>query len=696
MCAEWDIHERPRVWLANARLKRQGLAGWLATWRYHVTSLVATFGRSAVGLALVLTLIGAGTWYLTTRPDRMILEGEKGPIPDLVFSPDGKMIASSRGAEIFEETTGKPSPSIRLWRRSDGILVRAFPTQKRALQLTFSPDGHYLAGYDDSDVLVWRVPDGGLLDKIPKRFEGGKGGLKFRPDGTLLVNGAPDKGNPVILALAIENGQFSILDPTKATGTTLLPITKIPTANKTASFHLESAEPAADGSIDVRLRTDGSLPVHYSFKLEGASGWSDAPGGRITIPAERAKWAIRLRVRGDVDKYNPDLTVTNSWRVGPNPWIEPLRPLFRHWLENRRIGLQGWAFNGSLLAIRLSTGRVEMWDVATEKLRGFLLSGTGADASHYCRGDQAFSPDGKTLAIGKRGTPTIELYNLGKAPSDPQQPQIPSKVLTLPPEATRDPLNASERGIVSIAFSGDSRTLAAKFIQKDSRDFDSDRNAGTSRTVLGVWSLPEGRLIHTRTIPCQEVAAQEIAVRPDGMAVGVDIYDKLHNQKILLVPTSEGPPIPIWQERDNAVRSLAFFSDCQRLLVLGRTHLESSRSDSDHYNPYIMKIGEPTRLNLNGGFAVEDISLSESGDLVMGREFLCDLLFWRPSDGRLLRHLLSKDKHLPNDLSDIHDFILSPDGRTVATSHWGINSSHLRSFQIWSLPASRNISVVKE
>lgn len=116
------------------------------------------------------------------RPDLVWMAGGTAdPVRSVVYSRDGKLIASCTGFDGADV--------VSLWRAADGALLRTFPSSQGYYSVAISPDSTLIAAAcRDGNARVWRVGDG-----KPVYTLAGSGGpvycVDFSPNGTVLAVG---------------------------------------------------------------------------------------------------------------------------------------------------------------------------------------------------------------------------------------------------------------------------------------------------------------------------------------------------------------------------------------------------------------------------------------------------------------------------------------------------------------------------
>jgi WD40 repeat protein len=114
--------------------------------------------QSRAFVAMLNATNGALIWQVFPDDDSTL---------SLALSPDGGLIASGGTSQNI------PNGTIKLWRTSDGFLVRTLESHSVEINsLCFSADGAHLISTETRAVKVWRVADGALLSAYTREIEG--------------------------------------------------------------------------------------------------------------------------------------------------------------------------------------------------------------------------------------------------------------------------------------------------------------------------------------------------------------------------------------------------------------------------------------------------------------------------------------------------------------------------------------------
>ena len=114
--------------------------------------------------------------------------GHDGPITEVVYSPDGSLIA-----------TASLDGTIRFWDAADGSPIRTLTGHGGGVNsIAFSPDGQLIvSGSDDRTARLWSATDGSLLRILTPLMESRVVKVDFSPDGSLVAIG----GNRCVVEL---------------------------------------------------------------------------------------------------------------------------------------------------------------------------------------------------------------------------------------------------------------------------------------------------------------------------------------------------------------------------------------------------------------------------------------------------------------------------------------------------------------
>lgn len=157
----------------------------------EVTSVVFSPDSQTLAVGGVDGWPNAAIWtYSTASWESLRTYAEFWNIPDIAYSPDGKLLAG-----------GGTSRNVRVWRPSDGAQLFTLHHSGQVSSMDISPDGSTLAtglceASDNSvctrgAVWLWDLHSGTLVNKLSD-FPDWVEGVAFSPDGSLLLAGSRD------------------------------------------------------------------------------------------------------------------------------------------------------------------------------------------------------------------------------------------------------------------------------------------------------------------------------------------------------------------------------------------------------------------------------------------------------------------------------------------------------------------------
>jgi len=349
---QWAVGSSIGVYLYDAATGQQTAFWETNTW---VTSVA--FSPTGVQLASGATDGTVRLWRVSDGSLVRTLEGHEYGVSSVVFSPDGTLLASGSGDR-----------TVKLWRISDGALVRTLEGHTDGVRsVAFSPDGALLAsGSGDRTVKLWRVSDGALVRTLEGHTENVHRGVlsvAFSPDGTLLASGSE---NRTVKLWRVSDGTW--VRTLKGHTDSVTSVAFSPDGQLVASL-------GGHGTVQLWRVSDGTL-VHT---LEGHTGWANSvvfsPNGLLLAFVEGV-WG-----NGTV----------KLWRVSDGTLVRTLKG------HTARVRSVVFSPDGLLLASAeergAGNGAVKLWRVSD----GMLVR----DLSWA--GSVAFSPDGALLALGETG-----------------------------------------------------------------------------------------------------------------------------------------------------------------------------------------------------------------------------------------------------------------------------------------------------
>jgi WD40 repeat protein len=161
----WDIEQAldfERIQIETGQPLPEAVIGSVPI---DATAWQIAFSPDGRSLAVDNVVYDTETWS-----ERVTLEGHTGTVTSVTFSPDGALIATSSGSTFgwFSSDSEEPDDTVRLWDAQTGELLAALEGHTEGVrQVVFSPDGQLLASGSgatirevshDGTVRLWGVP----------------------------------------------------------------------------------------------------------------------------------------------------------------------------------------------------------------------------------------------------------------------------------------------------------------------------------------------------------------------------------------------------------------------------------------------------------------------------------------------------------------------------------------------------------
>ncbi|HKO99575.1 MAG TPA: caspase family protein [Pyrinomonadaceae bacterium] len=527
--------------------------------REELIACAAVNGRKIDVGDYAIKLIDAKTGRLIR-----VLKGHKDQISSLVFSPDARTLISGSGPlNNSDETYDKNDTSIRLWNTRAGALLSVVELPNPVRTLVFSPDGKMFASTNDDLRGPWVRHEAGpptisLWDtqnaKLIRELKGIRGRFVFSPDGRHLASG----GSGIRLWNAQNGNLISTLlelnESENAYDNSVLISPDGKTLAATVPFGMKLWDTESSGLLrsfvwhvfsvaSIKFDANGQM-----FALGGRNGsakiWDARSGTRtrtleVTDVSALSRDGKRLASVSD-DKASIVILDTQSGK--------PIRRLPG---ESEELTSMDFRDDGLLAASYKKEGKprpdggnesvkriIKVWDTERGRL---IRSFPETEENYFFESDWTigFSPDGKTLASWGEYFDQINLW-------DPDSGKLRQKVPTSLCHA--------------VAFSRDGKMIAAAGGITGSSGF-----GGPPVGFVQLWNLQSAKQEWLNDFQQNQLEAHAVGFSVDGSLLAVG--DVAGQVKLLDVRT--GKLIRSLSGEGGAVRSIAFYPHRKFLASIG-------------------------------------------------------------------------------------------------------------------------------
>ncbi|UBF28540.1 NACHT domain-containing protein [Kovacikia minuta CCNUW1] len=500
-----------------------------------------------------------------------------GGVPVVVFSPNGKLLATSDGAGI-----------IRLWNSASNKEVSVCKGHSKWVDtIAFSSDSKILAsGSDDATIKLWNVETGECINTL----EGHSRtviSVTFSSDGQTLISGSYDE---TIKLWNVQNGQCI----------------------KTFQGHTGLVRSVALSSDDQTL---ASASNDQTIRL-----WDIQSGECIKVLRETSTGLFVSMVFNSSNRVlissSDDWTI-RFWDIQSEKCLNILHG------HNGRIHEVAVSPNGQILASASDDQTIRLWDAKTGQCLNILQGHTSWVWS------VAFNPDGRTFASGSDDrtvrlwdTQTGECVHILQGQSEwihavsasPNGQMLASggddqavKLWNIQDGELLKVLRGHKQIVRSVAFS-----LNGKFLASGSND----------RTIK-LWDVQSGECLNTLTGHTDSVCSIDFNLNNSILASGG------HDKTVRLWEVQSGECLAVLQRQSEPVKSIAFSPDGKTL----------ASSDDQTIRIWNTQSGECLKVFQGHIESVYSVTFSLDGQLLASSSADRTVKLWNVQNGKCIKTL---------------------------------------------------------
>ncbi|HEV7486053.1 MAG TPA: caspase family protein [Thermoanaerobaculia bacterium] len=569
---------------------------------------------------LFLALVGPAA---AQRPQLQMQTGHTDVVKTIVYSPDGRLLASAS----YDKT-------VKIWSTESGKELRTFTLAGSGGPLCMSGDGKLLATGDDSgSVSIWRLEDGTPLQTIKSGLP--VNGLAFSSDGRLLAGVSEKQGN------GNTDNRLSIWNVLSGQVTRAW---QLPNTSRAVAFSPDNQTvvtegdnkndivffSVATGEVTRTLAGHTKLITGLAFSSDGRTLASASWDGSVKI-WDVARGVPRQTLEESYKRFysvafSPDdqtlVTVSDQsagwvkvWRVSDGQLLSTLedfteRVLFAAFSpDNRTIASATW--QDGITLHNAADGR------KTGALKGASRNGDVDSVRQI-----SMTADGRTLASA-RSNGGIEIWDL-----------VNSTMRVFGENVAG--------GFNSVAISEDGSLLAG----------------GSPGEKVMLWDTATGQLRHT----VRGRNGGPVLLSRDGRLLFNGVRDG-DTYSFKVWDTATGAELRTLVGFNEDVSQLALSPDGQTLALVTSTSAGSHKYEVQLFN---VKDGTLIRMLSGDPHVLRALAFSPDGRTLAGGGINKDIILWNIDDGAPRRRLT-----VENDpsvyLPAVNALVFSPDGKTLAS-----------------------------